>query len=415
MAKLSSIAIPILTCVLLTGCQGQGAPPPPQQRTVTGTVPTPAVTATTAPVADPTPRYTDRTTAPAVLPTAVTDVLDHGPRAVLLAGRGAPPRIPWYEPAPDATLMRNTSILHVRARTLPMPRQGLVAVAEDGLLVVDGDHRVTMRGFDGSRRLIGLIPSLRWAAGLDGRLLAWMTSDGEGGWRFARMWTGDGTVVESTIAELGAAPGPVRDIQPVAFLGGTDVVYRAQWSNKRRSAGYFRTSERPARWHLTEISAVSTGARLIAGSPMNSARGECMAVYRYGGTRPLWTRCFTQGKRRGSAHIVEFSPDGRLLLAQATERHGPYAPSRDDVLLLDARTGRTRHRFEYDMNYGSMEFEDNEHVMITSDDAPRGDPMTESSFHMWLTRCTLSGECQDATARIPTSNYLGYVGALAPR
>lgn len=413
MAKFSNIAVAILMCVLSTGCQGPGGAPP-QERTATGTVRTPALTATTAPVAEPTPAQTDRTTAPAVLPTAVTDVLDHGPGAVLVAGRGAPPRIPWFEPAPDASVTRNTSVLHVGARTMAMPQQGLLGVGEDGLVVVEGDGRVTMRGFDGSRRLISRIPSPRWTAGLGGRLLAWMTSDGEGGWRFVRMWTGDGTVVENTIAQLAAAPGPVRDIQPVAFLGGTDVVYHAQWNNERPSGGYFRTSERPAQWHLREISAVSTRARLIAGSPMNSARGGCMAVYRYGGTRPLWTRCFTQGKRRGSAHIVEFSPDGRLLLAQATEWHGPYAPSRDDVLLLDARTGRIRHRFEYDMNYGSMKFEDNQRVLITSDDAPRGDPMTESSFHMWLTRCTLSGECQDATRRIPTSNYLGYVGVLKP-
>jgi hypothetical protein len=297
---------------------------------------------------------------------------------------------------------------------MPMPQHRLLAAGEDGLLVVEGNHRVTLLGFDGSRRLIGRIPNKGWTAGLDGRLLAWTTPDGEAR-RFVRMWVRDGTMVKDTIAQLGNALGGVRDLQPVAFLGGTDVVYQARWSNKRRSGVYFRTSGRPARWHLRDVTAVSTRARLVAGSPMKGARGECMAVYRYRGARPLWTRCFTQGERRGSAHIVEFSPDGRLLLTRTTEWHGYYAPSRDDVLLLDARTGRIRHRFEYDMNYGSTTFEDNDHVLITSDDAPRGDPMTESSFHMWLTRCTLSGECQDATARIPTSNYLGYIGVVTPR
>ena len=40
--------------------------------------------------------------------------------------------------------------------------------------------------------------------------------------------------------------------------------------------------------------------------------------------------------------------------------------------------------------------------------------MTESPFSMWVARCTLSGVCQDSTERIDTSNYLGYVGLLAP-
>jgi hypothetical protein len=38
---------------------------------------------------------------------------------------------------------------------------------------------------------------------------------------------------------------------------------QADEEDKRRSGGYFRTSGRPAQWHLREVSAVSTRARLV--------------------------------------------------------------------------------------------------------------------------------------------------------
>ena len=332
-----------------------------------------------------------------------------------LSGRGEPPRIPWYAPAPDATVVRNTKVIKVGELAVPVPDHfTLLAARRSGLLGVERGDRVVWLGLDGTRRVVRRIPGdPDWTSGLEGRLLVWTERDGEAH-RFVRMSTLDGKVVADVIHQIGVAPGPSYHMSfyPAAFLGGTDVAYQARWSSKRysRPAGYFRTSGLPAQWHLHDVSAVARRARLVAGSPLQARPGECIAVYRFDAPRPLWTRCFTQGEGRGTAHVVSFSPDGRLLLAQASERHGYYAPDRNDIVLLDSRTGRILHRFEYDTNYGGIAFEDDQHLLIVSDDAPRGDPMTESSFDMWVARCSLTGTCQDATERIRTSNYLGYVG-----
>ncbi|GAA5027841.1 hypothetical protein [Actinopolymorpha pittospori] len=343
----------------------------------TTTTPTPTQTHGPTPTHTPAPAVTP-TAGASPEPTAGPVVPLYAPKELWsdkdFAGlpRGEDPKVPWYADGE----------IHDGATTTPvdLPDWTPFELVDEGYLANRTENeqwRLQLVGLDGTQKLTA---RGRAVVSNDGRQIAWATPEGTVNVADAHT----GKILHSIHVGKGG---------PGGFLGKRVLLTVGPETPKSSEVQVWdpRTGQLTA-W--TDFADVQSTYRGLAAVVPKFAQGpvidreDCSAVIDTdNGNRELWRVC---PKQYGGVSIRGFSPNGRYAVVWIMNE-GQTVPN---YTIADARTGRPVLTI---LGYsGTMEWEDEEHFLLTSYSSLQGE--------RGIVRCTVAGTCELATHGRPADS-----------
>jgi len=309
--------------------------------------------------------------------------------AVSVTGSGPPPRIPWSSPT------RSGTVMHLGDETVRVPAWAIPRGTLGGRLVLEGGcTRPVERCGDRPRGGVHLLSPTGRYRSLDsqdtphdvsdvvdspaGDRIWWWTEDHDGP-RLFHYAAGDPSPTQLPVP---AVAGPRTHTVLSGIIGRRDVLLR-HW--RRATTYHTRTSGRPAPWNADHLTPVTAGA-LLGAPGFTPPREDCLSMFTTDSPRPRWTRCYRSGPRRVDGfYSISPAPGGRWLVTK----------DRQDVILIDARTGLVAVRLRLDEWVQDVAFEDPTHfLLVVSQELPAG---SDAWPVQWIVRCSLEPRCERAT------------------